>query len=186
MRPLIAAFLLLAPPAVAEPRAWTVDPAASRIGIVYLIDGAPRRGVIGRFEGRARFDPDDLSTAELELEIDMDSVDVGEPFGTLIVKTADWFDVYAHPTATYVLDRLEETAPGAYIAHGRLDMRGREHPVTGALTLDLSGATVAAEGDARFPRSLYGIGVGFTALFVEVGDEVGVEFALTARPEEAP
>lgn len=183
-----AAILLglaaLSAPAGAEPLRWEVDAEASRIGIVYLINGEERRGEIGRFSGAARFDPDDLSAARLTLEIDMDSVDVGEPFGTFIVKTSDWFDVAAHPTARYELDRMEPLGDGRYRAEGRLTMRGVEHSVSGDLALDLGGETAGAEGAASFPRSLYGIGVGFTALFVEVGDEVGVEFDLVATPED--
>mgnify|MGYP001249562257 CR=1 FL=1 len=183
MRAVLVALLLSAASAAAEPRAWVIDAGASTLGVVYLINGEKRRGVIRHFEGEARFDPDDLADAELDLVIDMDSVDVGEPFGTMIVKTADWFDVYGHPTARYSLDSLEAKAPGAYIAHGRLTMRGKEHPVTGALSLELGDDVARAGGEAEFPRSLYGIGVGFTALFVEVGDEVGVEFDLIARPK---
>lgn len=174
----------LSGPAWAEPLSWVIDPAASRIGVVYLIDGEPRRGEIGRFSGEARFDPDDVTAARLTLLIDMDSVDVGERFGTMIVKTSDWFDVSAHPTARYELDRMEPLADGGYRAWGRLTMRGAEHPVVGELRLALEDGRAGAEGLAAFPRSLFGIGVGFTALFVDVGDEVGVEFDLTAMRGE--
>ena len=64
-----------------------MDAASSRLEVVYLIDGQERLGAFSRFEGRARFDPEELSAASLELVIDMDSLDVGEPFGTLVVKT---------------------------------------------------------------------------------------------------
>lgn len=182
-----AAILLglaaLSAPVAAEPLNWIIDAGASRIGIVYLVNGEERRGEIGRFSGAARFDPEDVSAARLTLEIDMASVDVGEPFGTMIVKTGDWFHVSEHPTARYELDRMEPLGDGRYRAFGRLTMRGAEHPVSGELSVNLAGHVAGAQGEAAFPRSLYGIGVGFTALFVEVGDEVGVVFDLTAVPE---
>ena len=170
--------------AAAESLGWTIDTDASRIGIVYLINGEERRGEIGRFAGAARFDPENVADARLTLEIDMDSVDLGEPFGTMIAKTSDWFDVSGHPTARYELDRLEPLGDDRFRAFGRLTMRGEEHPVLGELTVNFTDEAAGAEGAAAFPRSLYGIGVGFTALFVEVGDDVGVEFELSATPEE--
>lgn len=63
-------------------------------------------------------------------------------------------------------------------------MRGVEHQVTGELTMSLDGPIAETNGEARFARSLFGVGVGFTALFVDVGDEVAVEFDLRASPEE--
>ncbi|MEX2518241.1 MAG: YceI family protein [Paracoccaceae bacterium] len=183
----IAAFaFLLAGSGVAgaEPQAWLIDAGKSRLGIIYRINGDERRGEISRFAGWARFDPDDLSTAEMALVIDMGSVDVGEPFGTMIAKTSDWFDVSAHPEARYTLDRMEPLGDDRFLAIGRLAMRGIERPVAGEATLSLDGPVAETKGEARFARSLFGVGAGFTALFVEVGDEVAVEFDLRARPEE--
>ncbi|QIE55401.1 YceI family protein [Pikeienuella piscinae] len=176
------AYVLAGGPGEAEPRAWRIDADASRLAITYLINGAPRRGEIGRFTGWARLDADDPESAEMELEIDMASVDVGDPFGTAIVKTVDWFFVSEYPTGRYVLDRMEPVGEGQYRATGRLTMRGVEHTVVGELTVAFSAGVAEAAGGAEFARSLYGVGVGFTALFVDVGDTVAVEYDLIAHP----
>lgn len=120
-RKIAALALLLAWPcaAGAKPQTWPIDGAESRLGIVYRINGDERRGKITRFAGYARFDPVDLTTAELALVIEMDNVDVGEPFGAMIVKTSDWFDLRPPPSALYAgPDRTpgRSTLPGGWPA----------------------------------------------------------------------
>ncbi|MEM7546424.1 MAG: YceI family protein [Pseudomonadota bacterium] len=172
----------LAGPAMAEPRHWEIDAETSRFDIVYQINGQQRSGVINRFTGSAKFDPDNLENASLDLVIDMDSIDVGDRFGTAIVKTGDWFDVYEHPTSTYRLLELTALGDDMFRARGILSMRGAVAEVEGTLAIDLEAETAETVGRAAFMRSTFGIGVGFTALFVEVGDDVAVEFELVATP----
>lgn len=191
MRRLAAAFVaaglfLLGSPAAlfAAPQTWTIDSGASKFGIIYQINGEQYGGDLGRFSGTAVFDPEALGEASLDLLIDMDSIDVGNRFGTAIIKTSDWFDVDNHPTATYRLNRLELIGGNEYRAFGTLTMRGAEAEVEGKLMIDLDESKATTNGRAGFNRSAFGIGVGFTALFVEVGDEVAVDFVLIANPVE--
>lgn len=191
-RPLAAAVLAATTAwssAAAQERVWRLDASSSALEITYLINGKQRSGVIDEFTGVATMDPNDLTSANVEMTIAMDSVDVGDPFGTAIVKTADWFGVADHPIAIYRLDSLSPLPDGSYRAMGELTMRGKAHPVASDLTIDFSEAgagtiTASTIGEAAFDRSLFGIGVGFTALFVEVGDRVAVKFSLTATPIE--
>lgn len=178
----VAALFALCFSAAAAPRAWEIDTAASVLEIVYLVNGEERRGRVERFTGAATFDPDDPAAASLELVFDMDSVDVGDRFGTAVIKSGDWFYVEAHPTARYVLERLEPIGDGRHRAFGRLTLRGETREVAGDLTLDIGAERAEAAGGATFERSRFGLGVGLSALFVEVGDLVSVEFMLTAAP----
>jgi polyisoprenoid-binding protein YceI len=161
-----------------------IDAEASKFGIIYQINGKQRGGVLSRFSGIAIFDPDALEEAELNLVIDMDSIDVGDRFGTAIIKTSDWFDVYSHPVSTYRLNELVPLGDDKYRALGTLTMRGKSADVEGTLSIVLSDGEAATSGRSEFARSTFGIGVGFTALFVEVGDGVAVDFELVARPVE--
>ncbi len=177
-------FQALSFTAMAEPQLWQIDAESSRLGIIYQINGEQRGGALGRFSGTATFDPDALEQASLDLVIDMDSIDVGDRFGTAIIKTSDWFNVAEHPESTYRLNRLVALGDGQYRALGTLTMRGISADVEGSLIIDLTGAEAKTDGRAAFDRSTFGIGVGFTALFVEVGDTVAVDFKLIARPVE--
>ncbi|MEO1613201.1 MAG: YceI family protein [Pseudomonadota bacterium] len=183
----IASFLIAvaaASSALAEPRAWRIDPTQSALAIVYLIDGKEQRGAFSRFSGDALFDPDDLASAKLEFLIETGSIDAGEAFATEVVRGVDWLDVKAHPEARYVLTSLEPLGDGVYRATGDLTLRGATGSVVGEMTLSVSGETATATGAADFNRKDYRVGVGFTTLFVEVGDVIAVEFDLTAKPKE--
>ncbi|MEM7522871.1 MAG: YceI family protein [Pseudomonadota bacterium] len=165
---------------MSTPPVWTIDAEASRLEIVYLIDGKAWRGDFGTFSGEGRFDPDAPEAAEMELLIETDSIDVGNIFGTAVAKTIDWLDVETHPTARYVLDDMTLIGDGRFRTVGTLTMRGVSHQVDGELTLNV-GDVASAAGETVFDRSLYGVGVGFTALFVTIGDPISVEFDLVAR-----
>lgn len=165
-------------PAAAE--TWVVDPDASRIDIVYEINGKPWEGAFTRFSGAGAFDPDDIETAGMRLEIETESIDVGNVFGTAVAKTTDWLSVEAHPTAVFELTSLTPLADGRYRMAGALTLRGRTHEVAGEIALE-TGAAARSTGETRFDRSLFGVGVGFTALFVTIGDMISVRFDIVAR-----
>lgn len=180
----IVAASLSAQAAEAAPFHWTIDPSASRLDFVYLINGSARRGVFSGFAGEARFDPDALEGAELTFTVDVESVDTGETFGTAIVKTNDWLSAYDYPEARYVLTRLSPAGDGRYTAEGVLTMKERALPVSGDFAVSFPSDAAHAVGQVSFDRSAFNIGVGFTALFVTVGDKITVEFDLVARPKE--
>lgn len=171
---------LAALPAWAE--AWRIDSAASSLAIVYFVDGQERQGGFTRFSGVAEFDAAALETADLSFDIETASIDVGEPFGTQFVKSIDWLFVEEHPVAQYRLIRLERIEGDRYRAFGDLSLRGETRAVEGELSIALAKGEASAVGEARFDRKDFGVGVGFSALFVEIGPEIRVAFDLVARP----
>ena len=52
----------------------------------------------------------------------------------------------------------------------------------GEMTLEIADDAATATGRSLFDRREYRVGVGFTTLFVDVGDEIAVAFDLTAVP----
>lgn len=188
MRPFLFALWLAAATFGAEAgaaaRDWSVSPSASKLAFVYTIDGERRRGAFAMFQGAARFDPDDIGAAELAFEIMTGSIDTGDRFGTEVVKSVDWLDVENSPKARFVLAELAPRDGGGYVATGALTLRGRTHDVSGPLTLAIAADQATAKGVMTFDRKTFGVGVGFTTLFVDVGAEISVEFDLIADPKE--
>ena len=174
------AAMALSASAIAEPSVWRIDPDASTVVITFDVDGEPRQGDFGTFQGEARFDPAALEEASLRFEIETASIDLDEPFATDFVKSIDWLFVEEHPIAIYELQRLERVEGDRFRATGLLTMRGRTHPVTGDLTLNLGETAGAAVGKAGFNRKDFNVGVGFSTLFVEIGPLISVSFDLKA------
>lgn len=169
-------------PAFAEARNWVIDQNGSTLGVQYVVDDKAEDGSFEEFSGTATFDPDALEDADLTFDVVTESIDVGDPFGTTFVKSVDWFDVEAYPKATYVLDRLELIEGDKYRAFGMLTLRGATHPVEGEMTVTITETEARATGETTFDRTEFKVGIGFSALFVEIGPEVKVLFDLTARP----
>ncbi len=170
--------------AIAEAAVWRIEPDASTIKITFDVDNAPREGTFETFRGEALFDPAALEKAELRFEIETASIDLDEPFATDFVKSIDWLFVEEHPTAVYVLQRLERIEGDRFRAIGLMTLRGRTHPVTGELTLAFGADDASAAGQAGFDRKDFNVGVGFSTLFVEIGPEIGVSFDLKATRVE--
>ena len=179
---LISAGAFASAAATAEPRRWVVDTAQSSLAIVYLINGEERRGAFAEFSGEAVFDPADLEAAELEFLIHTPTIDAGDSFGTEVVRGVDWLDVETHPTARFVLTALTPLGGDRYGVTGDLTLRGRTGVVSGEMTLEIADDAATATGRSLFDRREYRVGVGFTTLFVDVGDEIAVAFDLTAVP----
>ena len=170
--------------AAAEPRNWTIDAEASSLDVVYIINGDERRGFFERFDGAGRFDVDALENADLDFFVEMESIDVGDAFGTFIIKTDDWFGAFENPEGRFSLISLTPSEDGAFRFTGDLTLKGITRTIEGDLSLNIDDETALATGRTEFDRSLFNIGVGFTALFVEVGDRVAVEFKIIAAPAE--
>ena len=168
----------------AEPRRWSVDLERSSLAIVYLINGEERRGAFSAFSGEAVFDPADPEAAELEFLIETPTIDAGDSFGTEVVRGVDWLDVENHPTARFVLTKMTRLEGDRYAVEGDLTLRGATGVVSGEMTLTIGEDVASAAGRSVFDRREYRVGVGFTTLFVEVGDEIAVAFDLTAVPME--
>ncbi|MEM8754756.1 MAG: YceI family protein [Pseudomonadota bacterium] len=179
----LIAAALVGDNAAAAAKSWTVSKDASELEIYFTIDGKERRGFFAAYSGEARFDPDDLENAEMILDISTGSLDAGHAFATEVVKGEDWLASDAHPEARYELISLTPRPDGGYVAEGRLTMRGETRVVTGELEIGLVDDLAIAKGVVTFDREQFGIGVGFTALFVDVGATIAVAFDLKATPD---
>lgn len=181
---LLVAGLLSGGGAIAEVRDWRVIGERSELIFVYRINGGPRRGAFKAFTGSARFDPEKLEEATFRFDVEVESVETANSFETEIIKTSDWLDAYRYPNAQFELSRLTPRPNGKYGVEGTLTMKEVSFPVKGALEITLSDDASHSKGRVTFDRRDFNIGVGFTALFVEVGDEIVVRFDLIAEPEE--
>jgi polyisoprenoid-binding protein YceI len=168
--------------AATQTKLWQVTPAESAISFAYRSNGQPDRGAFTRFSGSGRFDPRAPRYATLELHIASASIDLGDPGTSAFATSAEWFDAANHPEIIYRLIDLTPESGDSYLAHGTLTIRGRTHPLSTPIRLQIDGAAAHAAGTLKIDRKDYGLGVGPMSLFVTVGREVDVTFDLTAHP----
>ncbi len=163
---------------------WRVDPDRSAIVFGYALNARPAEGVFGGIGGEGRFDPAAPEATRLTLEIDVTSLDLGDPVETAFALSADWFDAERHPQARYRLAQLTALGGDAYEALGDLTIKGRTVVMRTPLTLTVGPGEAQARGALTFDRRDFGVGFGPSALFVAIGTDVAVRFDLVARPAE--
>ena len=112
--------------------------------------------------------PVDGKNGFVKVSIDTTSLTLGSV--TDQAKAADFFDVAAHPTATFSADITPDAA--GFIAKGTLDLRGAVKEISLPFTLTIDGNTATMQGTTTLDRRDYAMGATYT-------DESSVGFATT-------
>jgi polyisoprenoid-binding protein YceI len=181
----LATFLGMAlgmAPTTAEAMTWIVEPEQSRILFDYERNHQLAEGRFAVFTGSGQFDRDAPGDATLELRIDSASIDLDDRLASAFATSAEWFDTANHRHVIYRLIQLTPEGGDSYHAIGELTIRGRTRPIETTITLDIGANDAHARGSLRMNRRDFLLGVGPSAMFVEIGAEVAVRFELTAHP----
>ena len=111
------------------PGTWRIDPGHAEVGFVGRHFGLTK--IRGRFTGvdGTVVVADDLSASSVEVRIDMASVDSGDRTRDDHLRSADLFDVAAHPTGTFRSTAVEVDGSTGRMS-GDLTLKGVTRPVT--------------------------------------------------------
>lgn len=160
----------------AAPREYRFDPVHSRL--VFLVDhlGFSRSiGSFGAWQGSFRFDPEDWSSASVDVRIDIRSLEMGDETWNRTLLGRRWFDAEQYPEARFVASGLQALAPDRGELRGELTLRGQTRPLVLAVQVNRIGlhrytlkATAGFSARTTLRRSDYGM----TALQGEVGEEI--------------
>jgi polyisoprenoid-binding protein YceI len=126
----------------AQGATWTIDPAHSAVHFSVrhmLVSNA--RGEFNGPTGTVRFDPQDLTSLQVDATIDAATINTRHAVRDRDLKGADFFDVVKHPRITFKSRRAEPVSPGRFKLVGDLTMRG----VTREVTLDVEGPSPAVK-----------------------------------------
>jgi polyisoprenoid-binding protein YceI len=131
---------------------WAVDAAHTNVefAIRHLMI-ATVKGRFGAVAGTVRLDEQDPTRSEVEVTIDVASIDTRQPDRDAHLRSADFFDAEHHPVMTFRSRRIARDG-GDYVVDGDLTIRGVSRPVT---------LRAAEEGRTRDPWG--GERVGFSA-----------------------
>ncbi|MFP5277499.1 MAG: YceI family protein [Acidobacteriota bacterium] len=127
---LAGVLALAAPLAVAQTSTWTPDPAHS--DVLFTVRHLSLTNVHGRFgkvTGTIHFDSKNISQSSVQVSIDVTAVDTGVPARDNDLRSANFFDVAAYPTASFQSTKVAE-GPGGLTITGNLTLRGVTKPVT--------------------------------------------------------
>jgi polyisoprenoid-binding protein YceI len=124
-----AALAALAPTLSAE--TYNLDSAHSKAQFaVRHMMVSTVRGDFSKVQGLVVFDPKDAATSHVEITIDANSINTGEPQRDGHLKSPDFFDTHKYPTLKFVSTKVVKQAGGKYLLAGNLTMHGVTKPVT--------------------------------------------------------
>jgi polyisoprenoid-binding protein YceI len=86
---------------------WTIDQAHTNVGFAIKHLGLSTvRGHFASFEGQIDIDPADLTRATGTVEIDVASIDTGQPDRDVHLRSADFFEVEKYPKLSFTVKRV--------------------------------------------------------------------------------
>ena len=141
--------------------------------------GKPVKGQFADWTAAIQFtdDPSQPRNGRVEVQVAIASLTLGSV--TAQAMGADFFDAAAHPVAVFRADILRGDAPGAYVARGRLALKGVEVPLELPFTLVMDGDVARMTVQVVLDRRAFGIGQAMSDA-ATLGFEVMLDVALSA------
>lgn len=130
--------LVISVPAPAATSTWQIDPAHSATQFsVRHMSISTVRGAFSKVTGTVNLDDGDISKSNVDVTIDVSTVDTREPKRDDDLRSDRFFDVKDFPTMTFKSTKVEQLAPGKLRVTGDLTIHGITKPVV----LDVEGPT---------------------------------------------
>ncbi|MEM7171097.1 MAG: cytochrome b/b6 domain-containing protein [Pseudomonadota bacterium] len=158
---------------------WIVDPENSTLGLQIVQMGNP---VVGEFESwtaAITFDPDDLESASVTVDVDVSSIVLGGVGDQ--AKGENFLNTAAFPVARFTSQSFAETAPDNYVAAGELSLVGQTHPLTLPFSLKIENGRAVMAGEVTIERLAYGIGAKGFSSDTQLGYGVLIQVSLEAQ-----
>ncbi len=136
------------------------------------------------FDARLTLDPARPDRSRLTATIALASVATHNDALDTHMRSADFFDVAAHPTATFVSREVRQTGPRTALVTGDFTLRGVTRPLTLDVVFNAAGDNMAGVYTAGFSatgtirRSEFGMTYGVPA----VGDEIELRISGEFNP----
>lgn len=150
----------------------------SSVTFSYKQMGVAMDGKFKKFNAQVSLDTAKLDKAKGSIDIDLASIDTGSGEADQEVVGKSWFNVAAHPKASFVLKGIKATGANQYEATGQLTIKGQSRDISAPLKLSPQGALT---GSFVLKRGDYAIGEGMWAKFDVVANEITVNFNLNLK-----
>jgi polyisoprenoid-binding protein YceI len=166
---------------------WTIDPAHSSINFsVRHLMVSRVRGTLGTFSGEITVSTD--GTPSVSAEVAVGSVSTGNDDRDAHLKSAEFFDVEQHPTATFTSTGVWPDGTDGYVLEGDFTLKGVTKPISLALAFNgMSsgmghGPVAGFEASVMLNRKDFGIDINMPLETggVVLGDKVTVTLDIEA------
>lgn len=172
---------------------WKVDPAHSSLDFsIKHMMVSKTKGTFHEFEANVEADPADLTTANIEFNVDLSSIDTRNKDRDNHLLSGDFFDVENHPKMTFKSTKIEKTGEGEYDVTGDLTLHGTTRPETFSVTFEGQGKdpwgneVAGFSGKGKIKRSDFGLtyNAALETGGVLVGDDVNITIEVEAAKQD--
>jgi polyisoprenoid-binding protein YceI len=150
----------------------------SRITCVSRQENVPVEAQFRKFTAQIAFDPARPETGKAQIEIDLDSFDIGFDEYNNDARGKNWFDVRNFPRAKFVSSSMRALGGGKFEARGPLTIKGKTNEVAAPFTYKEEPGSGVFEGAFSIKRLQYNIGEGVWKDTSTVADEVQIRFRI--------
>lgn len=168
---------------------WLVDATHSSVDFtIKHMMIAKVKGAFHEFSAEIDADPSDLTTANIQFNISLASIDTRNADRDNHLRTGDFFDIENHPNLTFQSTGVAKTGDGEYDVTGNVTLRGVTRPETFHISYEGTGKDpwgnekVGFSGKGSLKRSDFGLS--YNAVLetggVLIGDEVKFTIELEA------
>jgi cytochrome b561/polyisoprenoid-binding protein YceI len=168
----------------AEAGNWEIDPATSEIAFSGMYQGKPFSGTFSRWDANVLFDPDDLESSAVQVEVYPGTTSTGTKLYDDTLQGAEWFDTNTFPVVKVSLINFAASAEGGYTAEASLLVKEKAVNVPFDFSLIIEGDTATFEGTATLSRTGLNLGQQSDPGGDWVADEVTVTVKGTAARKE--
>ena len=142
-------------------------------------------GTFQRWKCSLTFAGPDVTTGNLDISIDADSVNTGSGVKDGKLRSKDFFNASEDPSISFHSTKIVQTSSDTFDVHGIFTIRGTSKPETLKLTVSGKGSGVGTiNGSMAFDRKDYGMNAGIP--FVKIADRVEVSVDLNIRQTSGP
>lgn len=168
---------------------WTIDPAHSSIDFtVKHMMIAKVKGTFHQFEASITGDAHDLTSADIDFSIDLNSVDTRNSDRDAHLRSADFFEIEKFPNLTFKATSIKKSGDGEYSITGDVTLHGVTRSET--FNAEFEGAGKDPWGNEKVGFSATGslkrsdYGLTYNAVLetggVLIGDEIKVAIEIEA------
>ncbi|WP_424766516.1 YceI family protein [Paenibacillus sp. sgz302251] len=171
---------------------WTIDPTHSSIDFsVKHMMIAKVKGTFHAFEANIVADAHDLTSADIQFTIDLNTVDTRNNDRDNHLRSADFFDIEKNPNLTFTATKITKTDDGEYTIVGDVNLHGITRSETFKASFEGAGKDpwgnekVGFSAVGSIKRSDYGLtyNAALETGGVLIGDEVKISIEIEATQQ---
>lgn len=110
------------------------------------------------FKGVIDFDPKNVAGATALIDVDMASLDLGDPGYNAELRKKSWFDSATFPRAVFKSTSIKAVNAARFDATGTLTVKGRVLTITVPVSISTTAAGPVFDGSFAMSRKAFGIG----------------------------